>query len=90
MYGSTSGEMPVPVSATDSLIHSPAFIAGKGGVAPSIDSKVLQRDLQVTSPRHSIPRIDGQIHDHLLDAGRIGVDRVGLGIVAKVNRDVLR
>ena len=74
--------MPTPVSLMAIITYSP-------GLTRHVDARVVliergrsRLDGEFAALRHSVSRVDGQVHDDLLDLPGIGSDRPELGAAA--------
>ena len=87
-WASVSWSMPVPLSETRRSTQEPAGSGAAGGLGRG---HRLQRGLdgQAAAAGHGVAGVDREVHQHLLDLARVGLDRAGLADGADVELEVL-
>ena len=81
--------MPVPVSLTVSSTYRPGRQLGADPGIVFADELVGRLDGEPAAVGHRVPRVDHQVHDHLLELARVGVHRAELRLQRRHQRDVL-
>ena len=85
----TSGGMPVPVSATSISDDVARRHAGQAEAARLLGRDVAGADRELAAVRHGVARVDGEVHDHLLELVHVGLDEPEVAPVLEVELDAL-
>ena len=89
IFSFTSGVMPVPVSATSSSTYSPGLKPCSRNFWLSAVGHVGGADRELAAVRHGVARIDGEVHDHLLELVQVRLDRPDVAAVTDLELDRL-
>ena len=87
-----AASMPWPVSVTESMVNRPDMRAlllapPRPRAGAELDRPGLDGDAAALG--HGVPRVEHQVHHHLLDLARVGVDHAEVGREPQVELDVL-
>ena len=81
--------MPVPVSATSSSTYSPGLKPCSRNFWLSAVVTLAVRIDELAAVRHGVARVDGEVHDHLLELVQVGLDRPDVAAVLDLELDRL-